>query len=42
MEIKPEWITPEMVQNVDILWRDPGVQKTYANRSQFQLMDSAA
>jgi hypothetical protein len=42
MEIKPEWTTPEMVQNVELLWRDPGIQKAYENRAQFQLMDSAA
>jgi hypothetical protein len=34
-------LTPEVVENVKVLWADPGIQATYALRSKFQLNDSA-
>jgi GTPase SAR1 family protein len=35
-------ITPEIAQTLHTFWTDPGVQKTYDLRSNFQLNDSAA
>jgi len=43
LEIKYEdgVMTPEIVENVQTLWADPGIQATYGFRSKFQLNDSA-
>jgi hypothetical protein len=32
----------KMVQNIKALWSDPGVQKTYERRNEFQLDDSSS
>jgi len=42
METKHEdgTMTPELAENVKILWADPGIQATYNLRSKFQLNDS--
>jgi len=34
-------VTSSNVEHFKALWRDPGIQKTYANRAKFQLNDSA-
>jgi GTPase SAR1 family protein len=34
-------ITPDMVPDIKLFWADPGIQECYANRSKFQLNDSA-
>jgi GTPase SAR1 family protein len=36
------FIDMPVAQNFDALWRDQGIQQTYANRSRFQLTDSTA
>jgi len=37
-----EEITPALAAEIQALWKDPGVQLTYENRSRYQLTDSAA
>lgn len=32
--------TPELVQDLDTLWKDSGVQKVFDNRARFQLLES--
>jgi hypothetical protein len=34
-------LTNEMVQEIKTMWNDPGIQKTFARSSEFQLNDSA-
>jgi len=42
-EIKfEEKLSPQLAMQIEILWRDPGIQQTYNARSNFQLNDSAA
>jgi len=43
MEMKYEdgTMTPEIVKHIKILWQDVAIQNTYAQRSSFQLNDSA-
>eukprot|EP01083_Nonionella_stella_P191231 707962_1 len=33
-------VTPTVAKIIDILWHDPGIQRTYLNRSHFQSLDS--
>lgn len=37
-----EEVTAQVAQQLKSLWKDPGIQNTYANRAKFQLTDSAA
>ncbi len=32
--------TPELGQDLELLWKDKGIQGVYARRSEFQLLDS--
>jgi len=41
-EKKDEILTEETTRHIKHLWADPGVQSTYAQRANFQLVDSAA
>jgi len=34
-------ISPSFAEEIGTLWKDPGIQRTYARRSEFQLVDSA-
>eukprot|EP00808_Paulinella_micropora_P000314 g46228.t1 len=43
LEMKEDtFIDMPVAKNFDALWRDPGIQQTYAHRSMFQLTDSTA
>jgi hypothetical protein len=37
-----ENLTEELAEKITLLWKDPGIQKTYSMQNQFQLNDSAA
>jgi len=41
MKYEDGTLTPEIVKHTKILWADAAIQATYANRSKFQLNDSA-
>jgi len=41
LEPFPGKISPEMAEPIELLWADGGVQKLYARRNEFQLIDSA-
>jgi len=40
-ELKPEYTTPEIISDINSLWKDPGIQETFEKRNNFQIMDSA-
>lgn len=37
-----EEVDERVARNLAVLWKDPGIQAAWQNRSKFQLMDSAA